>query len=350
MSPPPPSDTFDILAGPALPPSISNVIILRNTLQSSSPRRHQASVPRTVDSRATSYRWPGSCLVALAVQHCPLPSRASSLVLDYILENSNRLRPFEPGHRIGPAMEGSSRSRDRSPLRDATNPALSQPLNAYSQLAQNNTALHSDYSNTSFNSDPTFTSALDQTQFLSDPTFDSFSQPAQAAAIGLDDISAVNYDPNHLSPHSLSNHTSPAPETSNFSGFEFSQDSLDTTLLNANDLDLNYNMSTTMNQQHPTPPHLLQSIGRNSSSPSPRATPSNHNSPYMSRPRNASESLDPASAAFPQQEWSNMQGFRGGHRRVASDALSEISSHQLTHHHIWAQWIALMLPTRRHPC
>lgn len=234
-------------------------------------------------------------------------------------------------------MEGSS--RDRSPLRHpgAANIGL-MPTFASSD---DNTILHSDLAQTSTHSfhDPTFATSLDQTQYFADPSFDAYSQSAQAST-GLDDLSSINYNssviPDHLSPHSLSNNTSPPPD--GFPGLNYN-DALDSALINNVDLlpqpGLNYtgntldNMSATMNQHNPTPPHLLQHTGRQSSSPSPHATPNmQQQSSFLQRPRNTSDALDPASANYLSQnvDWGHVQGQRG-HRRMHSDNLSDISSH-----------------------
>lgn len=81
----------------------------------------------------------------------------------------------------------------------------------------------------------------------------------------------------------------------------------------------------------PTPPHLLHAnMHTTSQSPSPNASPGFRQLSFNdSRPR--SESLDPASAAFPPQgyhgnDWANGRPFQG-HRRTPSDAYSDISSH-----------------------
>merc|ERR1711939_192378 len=84
------------------------------------------------------------------------------------------------------------------------------------------------------------------------------------------------------------------------------------------------NHMSTQSQTSPTPPHLLSpSMQRQHSSGSP------HNSPGMPQgafqpPQNHSRhtSLDPSSAAYP-QNWNGMQ-FQ--HRRVPSDAHSDVSS------------------------
>ncbi|KAK0794057.1 DNA-binding transcription factor [Friedmanniomyces endolithicus] len=90
-------------------------------------------------------------------------------------------------------------------------------------------------------------------------------------------------------------------------------------------------MAATMQSQAPTPPHLMPEMARRqSNSPSPHATPGFPQTGFngMNRPRNLSESLDPASAMFPpgQGEWSHMGAYRT-HRRTPSDNISDISSH-----------------------
>ncbi|QIW96964.1 hypothetical protein AMS68_002482 [Peltaster fructicola] len=232
-------------------------------------------------------------------------------------------------------MEGSS--RDRSPLR---HPAAANIGFMPSFVpTDDTTALHSNLAQDSTNtySDPSFATTIDQNQYFGESSFDVYSQPVQQpAGLGLDDIASLTYNaaiPDHLSPHSLSNHTSPAPE--GFPNLEYT-DTLDSTLVNELDLlqqpGLNYtnnpldSMSATMNTHNPTPPHLLPQMGRKSSSPSPRATPSQ--SPFLQRQRNTSESLDPSSAQYLSQnvDWAHVQGHRG-HRRMHSDNLSDISSH-----------------------
>lgn len=84
----------------------------------------------------------------------------------------------------------------------------------------------------------------------------------------------------------------------------------------------------TMQHQTPTPPHLLH---HSSHSPSPHHSPNFHavSLHQTTRSRNASESLDPSSAAFPQaygSDWTAGAAFRS-HRRAPSDTLSEISSY-----------------------
>jgi len=90
-------------------------------------------------------------------------------------------------------------------------------------------------------------------------------------------------------------------------------------------------MAPMMQSQAPTPPHLMPEMARRqSNSPSPHATPGFSQTGFngMNRPRNLSESLDPASAMFPpsQGEWSHMGAYRT-HRRTPSDNISDISSH-----------------------
>nr|OQO31904.1 hypothetical protein B0A51_01099 [Rachicladosporium sp. CCFEE 5018] len=98
---------------------------------------------------------------------------------------------------------------------------------------------------------------------------------------------------------------------------------------NRNSLDPS--MAATMQAQAGSAPHMLSR--HNSGSPSPQASPGFQQAQFATgnRPRNASESLDPSSAAFPQgisNEWGGMGmgGYRT-HRRVPSDQLSDISSH-----------------------
>ncbi|CAK4033067.1 Transcriptional regulator CRZ1 [Lecanosticta acicola] len=146
-------------------------------------------------------------------------------------------------------------------------------------------------------------------------------------------------------------------DSSAFPSFDFSQttfdqsNSLDPSLLSADidssSLDLlqpqpgaeNSNaaldpMAAAMSSHSPTPPHLFPDMGRRQSgSPSPHASPhfqqNNPNFPIINRPRNASESLDPSSAMFPQgnsgNEWMNMGAYRS-HKRTPSDNLSDVSS------------------------
>ncbi|KAF2722426.1 hypothetical protein K431DRAFT_283857 [Polychaeton citri CBS 116435] len=150
---------------------------------------------------------------------------------------------------------------------------------------------------------------------------------------------------NHVSPGALSSHSSPPGESTAFPSFENNQfgfdqnGSLDPSFLdftssdNSTDLGLSgtsINPMATMQSHSPTPPHLLQpNLGRRqSNSPSPQTSPAFQQSfQGANRPRNASESLDPMSAMFPQgqNEWANMGVYR--HNRSPSDAHSEYSSH-----------------------
>jgi hypothetical protein len=151
---------------------------------------------------------------------------------------------------------------------------------------------------------------------------------------------------------------SPNQTDNSFPSFDLSQTdfnqptSLDPSLLdfNSNDLNLlqsqqgtnlNHNnnnnldpMAATMQSHSSTPPHLLPNdAGRRlSGSPSSGASPGYQQTNMsfgngMTRPRNASESLDPSSAMFPQgqNEWMGMGGYRS-HQRTPSDAHSDISS------------------------
>jgi len=84
------------------------------------------------------------------------------------------------------------------------------------------------------------------------------------------------------------------------------------------------NMAT--QTQSPTPPHLLApAMHRHSSSPhgSPAMNQGAFQNPSPNHSRHAS--LDPSSAAYPQNEWGGGANFMG-HRRTYSDAHSEVSS------------------------
>ncbi|KAJ8608225.1 hypothetical protein MRB53_039756 [Persea americana] len=206
-------------------------------------------------------------------------------------------------------MEGSiSARRDRSPLKypGAANHTLNQAYNN-TQLLDNNTQ--------------------------------HFNQSDITQALNVENFPDSSILDQHNSPHNLSNGASPAAELTNpsFQSFDFDPNTIDP-LINV-DLLQEQNtentvdqMSAAMGSHSPTPPHLLPGMVRHSSgSPSPRASPGlQQQSSFVGmRPRNTSESLKPSSAAFPQAfgnaDWSNMGSYR--HRRVASDNISEISSH-----------------------
>ncbi|KAK5138247.1 hypothetical protein LTR08_003308 [Meristemomyces frigidus] len=221
--------------------------------------------------------------------------------------------------------------------------------------------------------DPSFTQDFSQqAKWSLDPTYPGYPQQEQSqqhpvlalhnpdvpthtflqsADLPLDDYSSSS---NHVSPHALSQNTSPSnTESSVFPSFDFTQTnfnengSLDPSLLDSFDstsLDLlaqqqvieaanqTLDPMATLQQSHsPTAPHLLPSMARrHSASPSPHASPNFQQAVFhVNRPRNTSESLDPASAMYPQgqgNEWTAMGAYRG-HRRTPSDNLSEISSH-----------------------
>ena len=187
---------------------------------------------------------------------------------------------------------------------------------------------------------------------IANHTFLQSAQGAQGNTQGYSDFSNYNQagqGSNHVSPGAFSQNTSPTGainETSAFPSFDFNQSNFDNnTVLDPSVLDsldpssLDYKsttlppMATTLQSHSPTAPHLLPEMARrHSNSPSPHASPSMQQTGFaqqMNRPRNLSESLDPASAMYPpqgQNEWSNMGAYRG-HRRNPSDNFSDISSH-----------------------
>lgn len=144
-------------------------------------------------------------------------------------------------------------------------------------------------------------------------------------------LSATNLSLNGLSPHNLAQQ-----DSSSFPGFDFNQHQLDPNLLYGNLQQHSSNPSLVdpmaATHHNPTPPHLLQpQLRRSSQSPSPRASPSYQQSSFSQVNRQRSESLDPASAAYPPpgyhgNDWGAGQAFQS-HRRSPSDAYSEISSH-----------------------
>lgn len=187
-----------------------------------------------------------------------------------------------------------------------------------------------------------------------DITNHTFLQSAQLGNSGFDYSQPSSAtQSNHVSPSALSQNTSPTnTDTTSFPSFDFNQPgydqngALDPALLGGDldpnqlnlfppqsgftDASLDPMASTSMQSQAPTPPHLLPDMmRRQSTSPSPHASPNTQQSQFnLGRPRNTSESLDPSSAAFPQGhggEWSAMGMYRG-HRRSPSDQLSDISS------------------------
>ncbi|KAH0350104.1 hypothetical protein KCU81_g2585, partial [Aureobasidium melanogenum] len=139
-------------------------------------------------------------------------------------------------------------------------------------------------------------------------------------------LSATNLSLNGPSPHNL-----PQTESNSFPGFDFNQHQLDPNLLygTSNPPPVDPMAAT---HHNPTPPHLLQpQLRRASQSPSPHASPSYHQASFNQVNRQRSESLDPASAAYPPpgyhgNDWGAGQAFQA-HRRSPSDAYSEISSH-----------------------
>lgn len=157
---------------------------------------------------------------------------------------------------------------------------------------------------------------------------------------------------NQLNPNNLTLDTSGQQPTNMFPAFDYSNQSLDPSLLgfgqsqdqqqqqqtSLDPTNLSFDSMAAMQQQHPpTPPHLLQpEMRRTSQASSPRQTPSPHQQQMYgqpARPRTTSESLaPPLSAAFPHgylnggNPWDSGAAFRT-HRRAPSDALSEVSSH-----------------------
>jgi transcription factor CRZ1 len=84
----------------------------------------------------------------------------------------------------------------------------------------------------------------------------------------------------------------------------------------------------TTQAQSPTPPHLLSPAMHRQSSQSPHGSPALNQGAFQSHSPGHSRntSLDPSSAAYPQmQGWGGGDAFRG-HRRVPSDAHSDVSS------------------------
>ena len=139
-------------------------------------------------------------------------------------------------------------------------------------------------------------------------------------------LSATNLSLNGPSPHNL-----PQQDANSFPGFDFNQHQLDPNLFYGTS---NPSLTDPMAATHhnPTPPHLLQpQLRRSSQSPSPHASPSYQQASFNQVNRQRSESLDPASAAYPPpgyhgNDWGAGQAFQS-HRRSPSDAYSEISSH-----------------------
>ncbi|KAK3673840.1 DNA-binding transcription factor [Recurvomyces mirabilis] len=214
--------------------------------------------------------------------------------------------------------------------------------------------------NTGYQQEQSGQSQISPSQRLSDTTnHQAFLQTSNLAS---QDYSQNGQGSNHVSPSALNQNNLPfSQDTSAFPSFDFNQPdydlsrssfdggaSLDPQLLSgldAGSLDpLSVNplssnlavsqdqMAATMQSHTPTPPHNLypDMTRRQSGSPSPHATPGfaqNGFQQQMGRPRNVSESLDPASAMFPQgqNEWPSRA--YGGHRRQHSDNISELSSH-----------------------
>ncbi|GAB7361478.1 hypothetical protein MBLNU230_g1534t1 [Neophaeotheca triangularis] len=244
----------------------------------------------------------------------------------------------------------------------------------YNQFADsNNNNKQQHFNNTAAGNsfDPTFTTDFSsQASYPLDPSFDafqgqqlgqqqhlsqgtdipnqSFYQPQGVSPhfsnIGFD----FNHGSNNVSPHALSQNTSPTDSAAveGFPSFDTTQGfdqngSLDPTLLglDPNSLDLqNFHsnaslnpMATTMQHQSITPPHLLPDMARRqSNSPSPNVSPNfaqNGFQPSMNnRPRNISDSLDPSSAWNTQgqnNDWLGMGGYR--QNRTPSDQYSEAS-------------------------
>lgn len=144
-------------------------------------------------------------------------------------------------------------------------------------------------------------------------------------------LSATNLSLNGPSPQNISL----SHESSSFPGFDFNQHQLDPNIVYGNPQhSSNPALVDPMAATHhnPTPPHLLQpQLRRSSQSPSPRASPSYQQASFSQATRQRSESLDPASAAYPPPgyhgtDWGSGHAFQA-HRRSPSDAYSEISSH-----------------------
>ncbi|TKA83043.1 hypothetical protein B0A55_00857 [Friedmanniomyces simplex] len=280
-----------------------------------------------------------------------------------------------------PSAGTSSTSRHHLPP-NASYPTIT--TGAENRLARNHFDTLNAHATSSAFSDPSFTQDYVEAKWSSlDPTYTHFAQqeqhlpqppilPSQTADLTDHtylqsggrtslDYGHIGQGSNHVSPSALTQNTSPPnTESSAFPSFDFNPDtfdldqstfdsgaSLDPSLLsgldpNSNDLlsaqhtlnnhaALQDQMAATMQPQAPTPPHLMPEMARRqSNSSSPHATPGFSQASFqsMNRPRNLSESLDPASAMFPQgqNEWSHMGAYRT-HRRTPSDNYSDISSH-----------------------
>jgi hypothetical protein len=216
-----------------------------------------------------------------------------------------------------------------------------------------------DYSLGHFNTNSTF-QTQQQAPIVPSQNNDISNHTFLQSAHGGDNPYGFNqpaHNINHLTPGAISSQSSPSPgangaNINGFPGFDFNQTSfdhntsLDPALLDPNGLDLLQPQSsqldnsldpmaaTSFPSHTPTPPHLLPDMGhRQSLSPSPHASPNVQqagfqNMNHMGRPRGASESLDPSSAAYSQgngNEWLGMGGY-GAHQRSPSDQLSDISS------------------------
>ncbi|KAK1054698.1 DNA-binding transcription factor [Friedmanniomyces endolithicus] len=230
-------------------------------------------------------------------------------------------------------------------------------------------SISQDYTHPKWALDPTYSHFAQQEQhhlpqppvvpsqtghFTNDPYLQSFGRTSQ-------DFGRIGPGSNHISPDALIENTSqPNTDSSSaFPSYQFNPDSfdlpesdfdsgasLDPSLLSGldptsddllaahqslnNHTSSHDQMAAMMQSQAPTPPHLMPEMARRqSNSPSPHATPAFSQSGFngMNRPRNLSESLDPASAMFPpgQGEWSHMGAYRT-HRRTPSDNISDISS------------------------
>ncbi|GAB7348096.1 hypothetical protein MBLNU459_g6121t1 [Dothideomycetes sp. NU459] len=173
-------------------------------------------------------------------------------------------------------------------------------------------------------------------------------QPQDSSALPYDNQGA-NISNHNLASNNLTlNEPSPQnTDTASFPNLDFNANlnqSLDPSLLYGTQLldpqqQQSYDNSNTsidqmaaMHPHSPTPPHLLQpNMRRSSQSPSPHASPAFQQTPFHEPARPRSESLDPASAAYPPHgyhgsDWASGHAFQG-HRRTPSDAYSDISSH-----------------------
>lgn len=183
---------------------------------------------------------------------------------------------------------------------------------------------------------------------LTSPTFlqaPGTFQPQNSSNLPFGQLGSKN-----SSNHNLNEPTPQHNTTTSFPNFDFNTDpnqSLDPALLYGPQLlnsqlqpqqffdttNTSLDQMAAMHPHSPTPPHLLQpNMHRSSQSPSPHPSPAFQQQGSYNEPARArSESLDPASAAYPPQgyygnDWASGHAFQS-HRRTPSDAYSEVSSH-----------------------